>query len=164
MSQLLLKLLDVMRLRAGPQDMPAGWSVAIVFSLVYLGQGFIADQILNETDSAPRGLIAVSIQFVVTAILLSFRQMSSRLAQTLTALAGSGILFGFISIILVTQSVSGVAQPALELFWLGIFIWSLAVDGHIYRKTLSLSMSMGMLIAVAIFGLNFLVLEFLFTR
>jgi len=163
MSRLLFNLFAVMRLRSGPEDMPPGWLFAILFSLVYLSQGFYVDHILEETGNAPRGLIAVSIQYLVTYILLSLRQLSSRLPQTLTTFAGTGVLFGVISIFLITRSEPGVDQPALAMVWLGVFFWSLAVDAHIYRQAMSISMSMGMLIAVLIFGLNFLVIQMMFS-
>ena len=68
-----LKLLDMLRLRSGPQDMPSGWPLAIAMSFAYIGQGFVADRILDDTDGAARTLLAVGVQFAVIAILLNFR-------------------------------------------------------------------------------------------
>jgi len=159
MNILLPRLLDVMRLRAGPQDMPAGWQLAILLSLIYMAEGFFADQILDETGSAPRSLIAACIQFLVTFALLRFRRLSTRFPQTITALAGTGILFGALSIFLAMQAQPGIAQPMLALLWFGAFIWSLAVDAHIYRHAMSITMSLGVLVAVLIFALNFIIIE-----
>lgn len=164
MSSVLYRLLDVMRLRAGPQEMPQGWAAAIFFSLIYLSQGLFADQALGESDSIRRAFVAISVQFGVTSVLLGFRQLRARLPQTLSALAGTGVLFAIISLLLIMQAKPGVDQPALALLWLGVFFWSLTVDAHIYRSALSITMSVGMLIAVVIFGINFLVLEFLFFK
>jgi hypothetical protein len=161
-SRFILRLLDVMRLRSGPQDMPGGWSIAVLICLIYLSQGFFADRVLAETNSAPRSLIAVSIQFLVTGLLLRFRHLNDRLPQTLTTLAGTGIIFGAISIFLVLQVQSEHFQPALALVWFAAFLWSLTVDGYIYRHALSTTMSMGMLVAVLIFALNFFAIEFIF--
>ena len=155
-------LFDLMRLRAGPQDMPAGWELTVLLSLIYLSEGFFADQILNETGSAPRGLLAVTIQFLITFIMLRFRGLSARLPQTLTALAGTGSLFGAFSIFLATQARPGIAQPELALVWFGTFFWSLAVDANIYRHAISLNMSLGVLVAVLIFALNFMVIQTMF--
>jgi len=163
MTHLILRLLDVMRLRAGPQDMPPGWSYAILFSLIYLGEGSYADHILDQTDSVPRSMIAVTIQFLVTFILLRFRRLSARLPQTLTTLAGTGSLFGALSIFLAMQSEPGIAQPTLALVWFGAFFWSLTVDAHIYRHAMAINMSLGVLVAVLIFAFNFIVIETLFT-
>lgn len=163
MSHFFLHLLDVMRLRAGPQDMPAGWGFAILFSVLYLSEGLFAGQILDETDSAPRSLVAITIQFLVTFLLLGFRRLRARLPQTLTTLAGTGVLFGALSIMLIMQTRPGVAQPALALVWFSAFLWSVAVDAHIYRHAMSITMSLGVLVAVVIFALNFIVNEMLFT-
>jgi len=162
MNQIFLRLLDIMRLRAGPQDMPPGWGFTVLFTLVYVGEGIFADRILNETDGAPRSLIAVSIQFLAALMLLSARNLSARMPQTLTALAGTGSLFGALSIFLAMQSQTGVPQPGLALAWFGAFFWSLAVDAHIYRHAMSINMSLGVLVAVLIFALNFVVIQVLF--
>lgn len=159
-----LQLLEIMRLRSGPQDLPAGWGPAVVLALLYLGEGFVADHLLNDADTAPRSLVAVSIQFMAVAALLNFRQISSRLPQTITALSGTGLMFGAISIALVVQAEPGTVQPLLVLVWLGAFVWSLVVDAHIYRRALSTTMSLGMLVAVLIFALNFVVVEMLFNK
>jgi hypothetical protein len=43
-----------------------------------------------------------------------------------------------------------------------LFVWSLAVDAHIYRHALSIKMSFGVLVAVLIFGANFIILKAVF--
>ncbi|HLF30824.1 MAG TPA: hypothetical protein VI566_07310 [Xanthomonadales bacterium] len=162
MSHLFLRLLDMMRLRAGPQDMPVGWGIAALLGLAYLAEGIIADRALDGDGSAPRSLIAVSTQFLAIACLLAWRRMGARLPQTLTALAGTGLIFGAFSILLVLQAAPGSPQPLLALLWLATFAWSLVVDAHIYRRALSTTMSLGILIAVLLFALNFILMETLF--
>ncbi len=159
LSRFFLQLFDLMRLRGGPQDLPAGWGVAFALALLYMLEGLVADYMLSEADSAPRSLVAVSIQFVAVVALLGLRGMNVRLPQTITALSGTGLIFGALSILLVLQAQPGEAQPLLALAWVGAFIWSLVVDAHIYRRALSMNMSLGMLVAVLIFALNFVVVE-----
>jgi hypothetical protein len=162
MSRLFLRVLDIMRLRAGPEDMPAGWGVATLLGLAYLAEGITADRLLDGAETAPRSLISVSMQFLVIAGLLTARRMSVRLPQTITALAGTGLIFGALSILLVMQAEAGKAQPLLALIWLAMFAWSLLVDAHVYRRALSITMSLGILVAVLLFGLNFILIEALF--
>ena len=164
MNLTLLRLLDIMRLRAGPQDMPPGWGFAILFSLIYLSEGFFADEILNETDSAPRSLISVAIQFLAVFVILRLRGLSARLPQTLTALAATGSLFGALSIFLAMQSQPGVPHPGLALAWFAAFFWSLTVDAHIYRHAIAINMSLGVLTAVLIFALDFIAIQMLFNN
>jgi hypothetical protein len=53
-------------------------------------------------------------------------------------------------------------QPNVALAYLGLFVWSLLVDGHIYRHALSIKMSLGVLVAVLIFAANFLIMRVAF--
>jgi len=152
----------MLRLRSGPQDLPAGWSLAILLGLAYIAQGFIADQILGETDTASRSLIAISVQFLVVGMLLNIRKQANRLPQTLSALAGVGLIFGMFSIILISQANPGEDQPRLAMVWFGVFLWSLAVDAHIYRRAMSTNLSLGILVAVLIFAGNFILIQTIF--
>jgi len=160
--RIVFQLLDIMRFRAGPQDLPSAWNVAILFGLAYFGQGYVADHLLEESGGAPRSMVAVVIQFLAVALLLQARRLGARYPQTLTALAGTGLVFGAISILIVMQAEPGGSNPGLALLWLGAFLWSLAVDAHVYRHALSITMSLGVLVAVLIFALNFILIEMLF--
>jgi hypothetical protein len=162
MGSILARLTDILRLRSGPQDMPAGWIPAILASLAYLAQGFWADRIFNESDTSPRSLLAITVQFLIIAAILNIKQLKSRLPQTLTTLAGAGLIFGFISIFLVHQADPEAIQPLLALMWLALFLWSLAVDANIYRHALSITMSLGMLLAVLIFAATFILIQTVF--
>lgn len=161
-GRFILTLVDMMRLRSGPQDLPAGWPLAAAISLAYIGQGFFADQVLGEADGAPRSLLAIAVQFSVVALLLGLRNFQSRLPQTLFALAGTGFIFGLLSILILTRIDPGKSQPDLALLYLGLFAWSLVVDAHIYRHALSIRMGIGALLAVLIFAANFMLLRAVF--
>jgi hypothetical protein len=161
-SRFILQMIDIMRLRSGPQDLPADWRLAFGLAVLYMLEGFVADFMLSAADAAPRSLVSVSIQFIAIAALLAVRQMGVRLPQTISALSGTGLVFGALSIVLALQAQPGTAQPLLVLVWVGAFVWSLVVDAHIYRRALSTNLSLGMLVAVLIFALNFVVVEQLF--
>ena len=80
----------------------------------------------------------------------------------ISALSGVGLLFGLASILLMSLADPAKNQPGLALIWFGVFLWSLAVDAHIYRRALSITMSSGVLIAVLIFAVNFTLIQALF--
>jgi hypothetical protein len=114
---------------------------------------------LGESGSVPRSLVAISVQFFVIATLLKIKQLAGRLPQTLSALAGTGLIFGFLSVFLISMGDPAGIQPGLDLVWFGIFIWSIAVDAYIYHHALSVRMNLGVLVAVLIFAANFILLE-----
>jgi peptidoglycan/LPS O-acetylase OafA/YrhL len=155
-------LFDILRLRAGPQDLPAGAGLAILLSVAWLAQGLLTDQLLDETDSAPRSLFAVLVQFGAVFALLKLRNRSARIPQTISALAGTGFIFGLLALLLVLQLDPQQPKPGLALAYLGLFVWSLVVDGHIYRHALSIKMSLGVLVAVLIFAVNYTLMRAVF--
>jgi len=142
--------------------MPEGWLLAATLSIAYIAQGFIADQVLGETNGAPRSLLAIGVQFGIVAVLLNTRNFQMRLPQTLTALAGTGFIFGLLSLLILVQLDSGTPPPEFALLYLGLFGWSLAVDAHIYRHALSIKIGIGVLLAVLIFAANFMLLRAVF--
>lgn len=161
-GRFLLTLLDMLRLKSGPQDAPPGWTLAVALTVAYIAQGFVADRILGESDGATRSLLAIGVQFTLIAVLLNGRQFLARLPQTLTALAGTGFIFGLIALFLLMRVDPTRQQPDLAMLYLALFGWSLAVDAHIYRHALSIRMRTGVLLSVLIFAGNFLLLNAVF--
>lgn len=156
-------LFDILRLRAGPQDLPAATGLAFMLALFYLLQGLVADRILEGSgDNAPRSLLSIAFQFGIVALLLGWRGTAARIPQTLSALAGTGFLLGLVWIGLLSAMEPGQPRPGVALASLGLFVWSLVVDAHIYRHALSIKMSFGILVAVLIFAGNFVLLEAMF--
>jgi hypothetical protein len=151
-----------MRLKSGPQDLPSGKALAWTLMLLYIAQGFLASMVLNESDAAPRTILAVAVQIGAITALLNFRNLALRLPQTISALAGTGFYFGLISIVILTQADPEKTQPDLALIYLALFIWSLLVDAHIYRHALSIKLGQGMLVAVTIFIANYVLLKSVF--
>ena len=161
-GRFILSLLDMLRLRSGPQDLPGGWLIAASLALAYIGQGFIADRVIDDPDAAPRTLLAISLQFGIVALLLNLRGYQARIPQALSALSGTGFIFGMLSLLILTRVDPGKPQPDLALLYLVLFGWSLAVDAHIYRHALSVKFGIGVLMAVLIFAANFILLKNLF--
>jgi hypothetical protein len=151
-----------MVLRAGPQDLPAGWSTAALMVLLYIALGMFADSMLQLNNNSLRSLFSIALQIVAITLLLRMRGYSERLAQTITAAAGTGCLFGLMSIVLLAQSTDGALAAGVATLWFGLFIWSLLIDAHIYRSALSVTMSLGILITVLLFALNFMIIDALF--
>jgi hypothetical protein len=162
MANVATTLLNLMRLRSGPQDLPAHRGLLIGLVVLYLAQGFLAGSVIGEPDAGPRTLVAIALQFAAIVVLLNLRGLRDRATQTLTAMAGTGFLFGLLSVALLSRIDTANPQPNLALLYLLLFIWSLLVDAHIYRHALSLGMSGGVLTAVLIFAANFVLLRIIF--
>ena len=162
MGRILITILNMLRLRSGPQDLPASSRFMIVMAVLYIAGGFLAGNVLDEPDYAPRALMTIGVQFAFIMVLLNLRGFGMRIQQTISALAGTGFIFGLVSIYLL--SLIDVERPQVELaaLYMVLFFWSLAVDGHIYRHALSSKMGTGLLVAVTVFAINFVLLRALF--
>ena len=159
---ILLSLGNMLRLRSGPQDLPVSWPLMLFLVMAYLLQNLITGQQLEDENAAAKSLVAMCLQVLLLTGLLYWRRHMERFPQTLSALAGVGIFFNTITWALLKQSDLETNQPMLALIWLAVFIWSLFVDAHIYRNSLSMSLSMGMLVTVLALAASYVLIEMLF--
>ncbi|MFC1776393.1 hypothetical protein ACFL3I_03515 [Pseudomonadota bacterium] len=162
MNRIFINLAGMLLLRSGPQNLPASWPLAIILVSAYMLQNLITGQQLEDDYAAAKSLLAISLQVVVLTGLLYWRRHLERFPQTLSALAGVGIVFNAITWALLTQSDPAANQPLLALTWFAVFIWSLFVDAHIYRNSLSVPFSMGMLITVLTLAASYVLIEMIF--
>ena len=153
-ARLLLAYLDMLRFRTGPQDLPASGTFTLIVVAIYVGSGLVAGTVLEEQGYAGRVLLAIGVQFTAIGLLLRIKALSKRLPQTIAALSGTGFLFGLMSLYLLSLINVEQPQPGLAGLYLLLFLWSLAVDGHIYRHALSSKMGIGVLVAVTVFTIN----------
>jgi len=160
MSVVLRTLLDLCLLRRGPQDLP--YSPALSRNLVLLS--LLADgiyyQLMEAPDALPRLALSLTLLLALPWLLLNWRGVAARYAQTLAALAGSSILFTltFIPLALWLQALPTVETPEQltpqhSLAILGGYAllgWKLLINAHILRHALSWPLSAGVMTAFAL--------------
>jgi hypothetical protein len=162
MSGMLINLAQLLRLRGGPQNLPASLTLMILLLTAYLVQNLVTGQQLEDQNAAAKSLLAICLQVGVLTGLLFWRGHTERFAQTMSALAAVGIFFNIITWALLSQSDPTVNQPILALIWFAVFIWSLFVDANIYRHSLSVPLAMGMLVTVLILAASYVLIESVF--
>ena len=134
----------------------------IVLLSAYLVQNLVTGQQLEDQNAAAKSLLAICLQVVVLTGLLIWRKHPERFAQTMSALAAMGIFFNMITWALLSMSDPALNQPILALIWFAVFIWSLFVDAHIYRNSLSVPFAIGMLVTVLILAASYVLIEMIF--
>jgi hypothetical protein len=161
-SDLVKDTLALLRLRAGPQDLPSSWLLTGAAIAVLAVQAMVSAQSLSGPGEAARSVLALAIQLTAVTIMLRLRGLSERLQQTLLALALTGIVLGVLAYLFLMQANPEVDQPLLAIVWFGIFGWSLAVDANIFRHAFGVTMSTGVLIAVLLLAGTYVLLELAF--
>jgi hypothetical protein len=162
MGRLLTSLLLMLKLRSGPQDLPQSWALAALLLSVSFGMGMYIGQTLGGENAVARSLALNMLQVVAVIVLLQVRKLPERMPQTLSALAGTGIILGALAFGLLLQADPEVNQPLLGLTYLLLVGWSLAVDAHIYRHALAINMSAGVLVAVMLLAVSYIFSEVFF--
>lgn len=162
MNGMLINLLQMLRLRGGPQNLSASWLLMVLLLVAYLAQNLVTGQQLEDPNAAAKSLLAICLQVFVLTGLLIWRKHLERFAQTMSALAMVGIFFNIITWILLSMSDPTQNQPILAMVWFAIFIWSLFVDANIYRHSLSVPFAIGMLVTVLMLASSYVLIEMVF--
>jgi len=162
MNALLVALLQMLRLRSGPQDLPSSWVLSGALIGAYLAVGVFTGHTLGGEDAVFRSLAINALQIFAVVAMLQVRRTPERLAQTLAALSGTGIILSLIAFGFLLQADPDVNQPLLALAWFVVFGWSLLVDAHIYRHALSIKLSTGVLVAVLLLAVSYVFIEVAF--
>jgi hypothetical protein len=125
---------EILLLRRGPQDLPT--SRSLLATLILLN--------------------------IVAGTLLYSGQEGGSSNSLQTAFTGTGLLLTLILFpisLLLGQEGENFYVTAGRLMFMGLLIWSLAVDGHIFRHALGTSMMVGTVVAVGIFIARIYILE-----
>lgn len=148
----LIKLFfDICRLRSNPEDLPYSKALQGLSILAYV----LVDLAISVMGQSFGHAILVVI--VDTCLLLGLayaslwiRSFLGRSTQTITALAGTGVLFGIMSfpIMVWLQGITNDQPSTVSLLLLILITWNVAVIGHILKSSLSIPFWAGIGIAV----------------
>jgi hypothetical protein len=168
MLQLIRAWFEICLLRRAPQDLPAS-SDLLGLSLGCYGLVSVLVSSQSYTFSKALLLAAVDLGLLVLFAwsLLYLQKKTTRLNQTLSALAGTGSLMGVIALPLlltIAPDAGAEAVPApLQSLWLLLLLWNLFVMAHIIRHALSSSFAIGFGISLLYALLNMQVIVTLFS-
>jgi hypothetical protein len=155
MAILLQRLIGIILLRQGPQDLPPGPSVLLAALAFYMLTAALSLS-MGSTAGSPTTilLLATGLPMLLTWIVLRLNARVGRWEQTLSALYGTSALLSLLSLPLNMQAGTE-PPPPLVLLSLVIFLWSFAVDAHIWRNALETSFATGLAVAMVMFVVSF---------
>lgn len=156
----------ICRLKANPQDLPKGQYLLISTILASIIVDSFSSSILIPKLTGFEILQTVALYnlVVLTSIYLLLRLLGygERGTQTITAVAGSGL---FISLVLLPALLMlDSSADAMKSFVFLIMIdnvWRVAVNAHIFRHALSISLLMSMILSVSYLLFGWLIADFL---
>jgi len=143
--------IDICRFRAGPQDIPHSYFLLVWAVIAYFLIGLIVSPLEQAT---PKTISAIVDTIMVIGLALAglwVRNLANRGIQTIVALAGTGLVFGLINLLLILVFPGlGTTEPSIfsSMLILALVIWNIAVMGHILKSSLDLPFWAGIGIAV----------------
>lgn len=164
MQAFLINVANLLRLRGGPQNFSASWTITVLLVGCYMAQNLITGSQIGDQNAAAKSILNMVIQVSALTGLLYWRGHLERLPQSLSALTAVGIAFNIVTWALLSQSNPAMSQPTLALIYVAVIFWSLFVDASIYRHALSVSFSTGALITVLLLATTYTMIEFLFIK
>ncbi len=158
----------ICRFRLGPQDLPASQSLFVVTLLLYV----LISTIISGFELAPgpallSALVEVALLLAMLRMILWVRDFWPRYQQTAIALLGTGALFGFVAVPLMWWQLQYQDQDPMQAFApsllvFGLFMWNVAVVGHILRHTLNTPFYVGVAISLLYTYVSVTILRALF--
>lgn len=141
-----MMFIDLCRLRTGPQDLPHSRFLLLLCILAYALVG-LGVSLLDQNPAL--ALVSTSVDTLLLLTLawlgLWVRDIKVRAVQTMTALTGTGALFGLMGwpLIAALQQLDEGGSSSLSLLLLALIIWNITVIGNILRHALDLPMWLG---------------------
>jgi hypothetical protein len=166
MLQLIKILWAICRLKAGPQELPSGRNILISAILAGIFIDSFATSIFMPEKSGLEVIILVAIYNVALLMaayfLLRLVGYAERGVQTITAMAGSGLLISLVllpSLLMINFADETVNSQAI--FILFDNVWRIVVNAHIFRHALSVNLLLAMIISVSYLVFGVLVADIL---
>lgn len=150
------KILQLLFLKAVPQDLPysSGLLVRIIF--LYVGSGLVVTSGVAEPALVlGRVVLSVAVISAFSYVLLSALNVKARYLQTVTALIGTGIIFHLLAWPVLSfgdlEQASTVAVQLMSLVVIALISWEVLVTAHIFRNALDTKMTQAVLLSMALF-------------
>ncbi len=159
--------LEICLFQRGPQDLPtSGFFLGIVF-VISLSVALLLNLInLSFQHAVVAVILNFAVVIIITQLILRLYNKPMRFVQTLTAQLGAGIVISVFAVPVVVMLVYAekhdVSMTTGSLFWLGLFIWEIAVTAHILRHALSTTLLQGFLISILYPLVYFQLIDFIF--
>jgi hypothetical protein len=160
MLALLKTILDIMRLRKGPDAIPHSMLLLVIVVAFWLFVDVLGGIIVPQFGGlSASGLAITLLGLVIFAMMATLDARKARMVQMLTAMIGCSAVFGFVltlvlAVALRFQEIQPVPLLALLLVW-SVMLFSVVVDGHILSRTLERPRVHGLIAAFLVFALQY---------
>ncbi len=140
-----LRILAILLLRAGPQQLPYSLSLCATLTLLYVASGaLVLTTSMNIGQAAANMALDVAVLLSFSYFCLSLLKYRARFVQTASALTGTGIAYHLLAWPLFVQIYNmqpqGQGAKIAALLMLLLISWQVLVFAHVFRHAMQMSM------------------------
>jgi hypothetical protein len=156
---LIRTLFDIVLLRKGPEDIPRSWFLFVLILALWLLSALAALALIEQFDESDffLGFFSGTIGILCYAGIVVVSGKSSRLLQTVSAVVGCGALISLAFVAEYVLLLPFLGEAPTGLFANLLLLWSVPVEGHIIGRAIDRHWYIGILMAVAVFVLQYVV-------
>ena len=153
MVALLQTLLDIIRLRKGPDAIPYSWILCLLSLTLWLFSGLsmmLLSEGLDDQDFLVGTFTGVVALACYASIIVAMNH-TPRLLQTATAVLGCGALLTFIVVACNVFLAPFLSDSLVRIIVTLILLWSIPVEGHILSQAIDRPRLVGIIVAMTVF-------------
>jgi hypothetical protein len=162
---LLRTLFDIVLLRKGPEAIPHSNILFVLIAGLWLLSSLAVLALIDQYDQTDFlvGLVTAVVGLACYAITVIVSGYRGRVLQTVSAILGCGALIAFAFVAeyvlfrpFLGESITGIVAQL-------ILLWSVPVEGHIISRAISRHWYIGIVIAIIVFILQYLIYRLMTT-
>lgn len=156
---LLKTLFDITLLRKGPEHIPRSAVMLVMNLALWLFSALAALALIERFDESDffLSIFSGAIGLLCYAVLIVASGKNPRLLQAISAIIGCGALITLAFVAEYALLVPLIGDVSAGIIATLILFWSVPVEGHIIARAIDRHWYVGILIAVAVFSLQYLI-------
>lgn len=149
--------MEITLLRKGPEHLPASGMLLLAALVLWVLSSLAALALIDRftEDDFFLGMFSGIVALCCYAAIVVISGKAGRMLQTLSAVTGAGAIIAFAFVaeyVLMTPLLGGTASSLMATV---ILLWSVPVEGHIISRAVDRHWYVGILLAVAVFIIQY---------
>ena len=157
MQELIKTLFEILTLRKGPDAIPHSGLLLVVSVVLWLMPLLFGMQLIAALDgrAAIMAIAGWLVSLACYTIVIMLAGRAARLLQALTAIIGCGALISVAQVFSLLFLLPFLGENIVAIVVELLLFWSVYVKGHIVARTLEREWYVGLVIAIAVFLLQY---------
>ena len=159
MLPLIRTLFDIALMRKGPEDIPRSRVIILMTLLLWIFSSLAALSLIEQIDETDffLGFFNATIGILCYTALVVTSGRSERLMQTISAIIGCGALISLAFVVVYAVFLPLLGKTPTAVVASLLLLWSVPVEGHIIARAIDRHWYIGLLFAIAVFVLQYVV-------